>query len=208
MSVERLSWPALSKRPITWSWRLIANTQVWESPLNKSAQTAEYPGTRWWFRVGYERLREDDWRIFDAFIARLSGMSGRALLTPLHASTPRGVATGTPVVAGGGQLGRSLNTSGWTSSTPLILREGDYFSVSTLSGPELKILTTDAAADADGLATLQFAPPLRNSPVDGAAIIVTNPLCPMRLMDGDQGEMAWSSPRFGATTLEFVESWL
>jgi len=208
MSVERLTWPVLSKRPKTWSWRLVANTQVWESPLNKSTQTAEFPGVRWLFRFGYERLREDDWRVLDAFLAQLCGMSGRVLLTPMHASVPRGVATGIPVVAGGGQLGRSLNTSGWTPGTSSILRAGDYFSVATLSGPELKILTADAASDADGKATLHFNPPLRNSPVNGASIITTDPVCPMRLVDGDQGEMSSSAPRFAATTLEFVESWL
>lgn len=208
MTAERIVWPSLSKVPVSFNWRPIANTQNWPNPLNGSTQTAELPGTRWWFRCSYENLAEADWRILEAFIAQLSGMAGRVLITPLQGRAPRGVATGIPVVQGAGQLGRSLNTSGWTPSTPLILRTGDYFSVATLSGPELKILTADAASDADGKATLQFTPPLRNNPANGAAIITSNPLCPMRFMDNEQGEMAHFIPRLANATLEFVESWL
>jgi hypothetical protein len=208
MSVTRLTWPVLTARPISWSWRPIGNAQSWVSPVNGSTQTAEFPDVHWWIKVGYEKLRNDDTRVMDAFLAQLHGMAGRVLLTPLQVESRRGVATGVPVVSGADQTGRSLITSGWTASTPLILRVGDYFSVPTESGPELKIITADVASDAVGAATLAFDPPLRNSPDNGAALTVDKPLCPMGLKDSDQGEMALNSLLKGSVTLEFVERWI
>ena len=208
MTVTRLNWPSLSRRPSSWSFKPIANTQTWTSPLNSSTQTLEFPGMRWWCKCGWEKLREDDWRVFEAWVAQMRGMAGRVLMTPLQGERPRGVATGTPLVSGAGQTGRSLVTSGWTHSTPLILRIGDYFSVATASGPELKIITADAASDSSGNATLAFEPPLRNSPANGAAITTTNPVCPMRFVDNSQGETAFVNPRYESSTIELVESWL
>lgn len=208
MSVQRLNWPTLTRRHSEWSWNIVSNTQIWTSPFNKSGQTLELPGTCWWCKVGYEKLQEDDWRKVEAWRAQLRGMSGRVLVSPLHAEYPRGVATGMPVVHGAGQSGCSLATSGWTPNTPYILLTGDYFSVATLSGPELKIITTDAESDASGRATLTFEPPLRSDPLDGAAITTTEPVCSMRLVDNSQGEMALSNPRYGAFTLELTEAWL
>ncbi len=208
MSDTPLTWPVLSRRPSEWSWKLVPNTQAWTSPLNGSVQTLELPGSRWWCKIGYERLREDDWRIFSAFLARMRGMAGRVLLAPIHSETQRGAATGTPVVSGGGQTGRSLLATGWTPGAAQILRLGDYFSVPTASGPELKIITEDIASNGSGQATLKFEPPLRSAPAGGAAITVQNPVCPMRLADSQQGDMALSSMRYGSFALELVEAWL
>lgn len=203
-----IAFPTLSKRPSSWSWKLIGNTQSFSSPLTGSTQTLELPGSRWWLKFGYEKLRQDDARVFDAFLASMRGMAGRVLIAPIQAEARRGVATGTPVVIGTGQTGRSLATSGWTPSTPLILRVGDYFSVPTPSGPELKILTADAASDADGKAMLAFEPPLRGSPVNGAALNISAPVCPMRMLDVDQGELSLNAPYYSSWTGEFVEAWL
>lgn len=203
-----ITFPTLAKRPSSWSWKLIGNTQSFSSPLTGSTQTLELPGARWWLRFGYEKLRQDDARVFDAFLASMRGMAGRVLIAPIQAEARRGVATGTPVVSGTGQTGRSLVTSGWTPSTALILRVGDYFSVPTPSGPELKILTADAASDADGKATLAFEPPLRGSPVNGAAVNISAPVCPMRMLDVDQGELSLNAPYYSSWTGEFVEAWL
>jgi hypothetical protein len=208
MSIERISWPTLGKRPREWGWKLIANGSDWTSPFDSGGQTLEFPGTRWWCTISYEELRESDWRILDAWLARMRGMSGRALFPMIQAEEPRGLATGTPVVSGAAQTGRSLVTAGWTASTAGILLTGDYFSVPTDSGPELKIITADADSDADGKTTLRFEPPLRNSPASGAALTVRTPLCPMRLYDADQGQLSLSTMRRGGWTGQFVEAWI
>jgi hypothetical protein len=208
MSITRLNWPSLNRRPSEWSWKFWPLSQTWASPLSRGTQTLELPGACWWCKVGYTGVREDDWREFSAFLSQMRGMSGRVLLWPMHAEAPRGVATGSPVVAGANQTGRSLVTSGWTPSIPLILRRGDFFSVPTQSGPELKILTADAASNASGGATLAFEPPLRSAPASGAVITTTRPTCAMRFVDDSQGETAADSMRRGTFTLELVEAWL
>jgi len=203
-----ISFPVLTKRPSSWSWKLIGNAQNFTSPLTGSTQTMELPGARWWLKFGYTKLRQDDSRVFDAFLASMRGMAGRVLLNPIHTESRRGIATGIPVVDGAGQTGRTLSTSGWTPSTAGIMRTGDYFSVATASGPELKILTADAASNASEKASLMFEPPLRSTPVNGAAINVSAPVCPMRLVDADQGELALNAPYYLSWTGEFVEAWL
>ena len=208
MTVDRLTWPTLSRRPSEWTSRLWALSQTWTSPFSHSAQTLELPGASWWCKVSYDKIRESDRREMEVFLAQMRGMAGRVLLPLLQAEVQRGVATGTPVVAGAGQLGRSLATSGWTHATAQILRRGDYFSVATASGPEIKILTADAASDSAGLATLAFEPPLRSAPANGAALTLASPVCVMGFVDDNQGDMALSTLRYGSFTLEFVERWL
>lgn len=208
MSTTPISWPTLTVRPSAFSWHLLPHTQTWTSPLNGSSQTLEMPGARWVFKLPYKKMREADWRAFTAFVARLRGAAGRFYLSPLHALPARGVATGTPVVSGAGQTGASLLTSGWTPSTPQILKAGDFFHVATGSGRELKILTADATSAVDGTATLTFEPPLRGSPAANAALEIAAPSCAMRLVDDNQGQFDWAGVRYGDASVEGVEAWL
>ncbi|MHC1701487.1 MAG: hypothetical protein AB9900_10970 [Humidesulfovibrio sp.] len=208
MSVTPIAWPTLSVRPSAFTWHLLPHTQTWTSPLNGSSQTQELPGARWICKLPYRKMREDDWRAFTVFVARLRGAAGRFYLSPLHALPARGVATGTPLVYGAAQTGTSLITDGWTPSTANILRAGDYFHVATASGRELKLITADANSASDGKATLVFEPPLRASPADNAALEVTAPSCAMRLTGDDQGQFEWSGVRYGDSSVEMVEAWL
>lgn len=208
MSVTPIAWPTLSVRPSAFSWHLLPHTQTWTSPLNGGSQTLEMPGARWVFELPYTKMREDDWRAWSVFVARLRGAAGRFYLGPMHALPARGVATGTPVVYGAGQTGASLATSGWTPSTAQILRAGDFFHVATTSGRELKILTADAASASDGKATLTFEPPLRGSPAGGAALEIAAPSAVMRLVDDEQGRMEWAGVRYQNTSIRGVEAWL
>ena len=208
MSVTPIAWPTLTVRPSSFTWHLLPHSQTWTSPLNGSSQTQELPGARWICTLPYRKMREDDWRAWTAFVARLRGAAGRFYLSPLHALPARGVATGTPVVAGAGQTGASLTTSGWTNSTALILRAGDFFHVPTANGRELKIMTADANSSGTGTATITFEPPLRGSPASGAALEVAAPTTVMRLADDSQGQLEWSGVRYHDTSIECVEAWL
>ena len=101
-------------------------------------------------------------------------------LTPVH--TP-GLMAGTPVVAGGSQLGSSLNTSGWTAGTTIT--QGTIFTFSTgtavqMVHPQTRVtygkdqqfvVTADAVADTNGLCTLAISPSII---ISGAYQTVTN----------------------------------
>ena len=83
---------------------------------------------------------------------------------------PRGVATGTPVVDGADQTGRTLATSGWTPSTSGILKIGDFLKLETQA--KVYMLTADAASDGSGNALLSIEPALVSVPSDGEEVVV------------------------------------
>jgi len=166
---------------------LRANTQLFNSPLDGSVQTLERAGARWFgeFEVAPGAAADvAEWR---AKLALLSGMADRFIARDSLNTTPRGVATGTPLVDGSAQSGRTFNTKGWAINITGILLEGDYLSFINLDGfNELHIVTADVNSDGTGLAALTVEPPLRAAPTDGTAITVTNPSCEMMLVDDQQ----------------------
>ncbi len=82
-----------------------------------------------------------------------------------------GALGGSPVTAGAGQTGSSLNTSGWTAAAAPRLKKGDTFTLvgvnatNPMNGQDLGYLrrftvTADVSSDASGLATLPIYPPI------------------------------------------------
>lgn len=175
-----LTFPTLSlATPPAFEFGLVSNTQKFESPLNRTTQTLELPGARWFASFTYDNLRETDLRVLTAFLTQLRGMGGRFYLWDMSRPKPRGVATGAPVVNGASQTGSSLATSGWTANVTGILKAGDYVGFNG----ELRMVVADANSDGTGLATLSLDAPMRASPANGAAITTTKPTCKMMLTD-------------------------
>lgn len=179
-----LTFPSIT--PNRTKWGLRSNTGAFVSPLSRATQTGEYPGAAWVATLTFDNLSEADARTLAAFLAQLRGASGRFYLYDHAWQTPRGSAPGSPVVSGAGQTGASLVTSGWTPSQSGILLPGDYIGVND----ELKMVTATEDSDGAGGCTVNFEPPLRNSPSDGATITVTRPTAIMRLLDDDQASWA------------------
>jgi hypothetical protein len=75
-----------------------------------------------------------------------------------------------PSVNGAGQTGRSLITDGWPPSTT-VLYAGQFVTINN----QLLQLTSNAASNAAGQATISFAPALRTSPADNTLIEFRNP---------------------------------
>lgn len=165
---------------------LETNTQRFESPITKAVQRVLLGGGRWTVTYTIRRMRANETLAAQwiAFFLNLQGSFGAFNAYDPDRQTPRGVATGTPLVKNGSQTGSSLTTDGWTASVPGIMKAGDYFSVNG----ELKQLTADAASDGSGNATLSFKPPLRSSPADNAPLTVQRPTCTMILADDMQAK--------------------
>ena len=161
---------------------LISNTLVFVSPLNGTTQTLEFPGAKWGGVFTLPAQKRATAAAWTSFFAQLRGAAGRFYGYDPTATTPRGVASGSPLVAGASQTGNTLTTDAWPLSTTGLLLAGDYFQV----GDELKMITSTVSSNGAGEATLTFEPPLRSSPVDNAAIVYTNPKCIMRLVDDNQ----------------------
>lgn len=161
---------------------LSSNALTFQSPLNGTVQTVEFPGARWMLTASLPPMKRDTASDWQSFFAQLRGMSGRFYAGDPKGRVPRGTALGTPLVNGASQTGTSLITDGWTISQAAALKAGDYFQV----GTELKVVLATVASNGSGQATITFEPPLRASPADNAPIITSNPVCIMRMTNNDQ----------------------
>lgn len=99
---------------------------------------------------------------------------------------------GTPVVAGAGQTGNVLATSGWTAAAALRLRAGDVFTIAgvfgvnplskqTTGSPQQFVVLADFSSAADGTGSISISPAITPtgtaqnvtaSPANSAAITV------------------------------------
>jgi hypothetical protein len=198
-----LTWPTLSRKlPPQLDWSLVSNTQTFQSPLSGSVQTVEMPGARWRVSFTLSSLDAADSAALRSFLVQLRGQAGRFYLHNFARPTPRGIATGTPVVSGASQTGNTLVTSGWSNSVAGILKAGDYFSVNS----ELKMLVADASSNGSGVATLTFEPPLRSSPANGASITTNKPTATFRL-DEDTVRWVTSAPLLDTISIAATEAW-
>ncbi len=177
---------------------LIANTQTFRSPLDGTVQTLELTGARW--RASYELppMNRAQGAAWTAFLSELLGSAGRFFGFDPDARTPLGSGLGAPQVRGAGQTGKSLIVDGWTELETGLLLPGDYFEV----GGELKMVTAQVDSDSGGEAAVAFTPSLRASPVDNAALTLTNPRVTMMLSDDEQA--AWDADRASVYGISFA----
>ena len=113
-----------------------------------------------------------------AFLAQVAGYyAAGTLLSIQHQSrkTTLGVGTGTPLVKGADQTGKSLVTDGWTASQTGILKAGDLITLAAI--PWVFEVTADCNSDGatPSVATVSINPGILAgaSPADNAAIVVT-----------------------------------
>jgi hypothetical protein len=163
--------------------RLSANEIVGisQSPFTAAQQVYKYPGQFWEADVTLPPIKRADAEYWVAFLLKLNGPFGTFLLGDPLGATARGVATGTPLVNGGSQVGNELVTDGWTTSQTGILRAGDYIQIGSGATAQLYKILDDANSDGSGNATFTIWPSLRSSPSDNATIIVSSPKGVFRL---------------------------
>jgi len=158
---------------------LVAMTSAARSPFTGGQQVQDWGGRYWSYQITMARLRGRNALIMDAFLNGLGGLAGRFIFRdPAIEQT----IAGTPLVAGGAQVGSSLITDGWPNSTT-VMQIGDFFSLGAGSAMRLHQIAADVVSSASGVATLTFHPPLRSSPADNDALNVSNPGVLLRLTD-------------------------
>lgn len=99
------------------------------------------------------------------------------------------------------QTGGALHLKGLPASTDGLLLADDLAEIITPSGSQFVRTIAPLNSDAAGLGYWQFEPPLRESPADGAAVIIGTPL--MRAMLDDRN-VRWSRRHAGFMDLEFT----
>lgn len=184
------------------SWTLTYNTQSFTSDLNGAMQTAELPGARWSVSLTFGNRQDSSARTLKGFVSSLRGRAGRFWVTPSDWE-PLGNPSGTGVLASDATSGTSsIDTSGWDVSVTSLFEIGDYFEL----GGELKQVTSPASSDASGLATIEFAPPLRVGQTSGTQIRYNEPRCRMMLANDDMATFQLSAPVIYAITFDAVEA--
>lgn len=173
-----------SIREMTWTPQ--TNVAVSTSEFTGEQQVYEHQGMWWNVEVALppmERAEAEEWI---SFFLKLNGQQGTFRMGDPDGTTARGVATGTPLVNGASQTGKSLITDGWTISTTDILKAGDWIQIGDYAYKNLN----DVNSDGSGNATLDIWPRLRSSPGNNATIIVASPTSLFRLASNT---MVWNS---------------
>ncbi|WP_339774209.1 hypothetical protein [uncultured Thalassospira sp.] len=146
------------------------------SPFTFQSQVQVFQGQAWAADITLPKLRNRahaaEWA---AFFLSLNGSEGNFLMGPKDYFGPRGVATGSPVVDGAGQLGAALETSGWTAGVTGILKAGDYIGLGSEASSRMYRVLVDADSDEDGKAMLLLWPRLTASPATLAPIEIETP---------------------------------
>lgn len=167
------------------------------SPFTGSQQLFEWPGAWWRLKASLPPMVRADAERWVGFLLALRGMAGTFLVGDPLGKVARGVATGTPLVQGAGQTGKSLTTDGWTINKTGILKAGDYFQLGTGASTRLHKLVQDANSDGAGIAVLDFFPSLRESPADNAALTIASAKGTFRLASNDSGWTVDLAKRYG-----------
>ncbi len=172
------------------------------SPFSASQQVYKYTGQFWEADINLRPMNREEAEYWISFMLKLNGQYGTFLLGDPNGRTPRGVATGSPLVKGAGQTGNELITDGWTPNTTNILKAGDYIQLGSSATSRMYKVLNDVNSDGSGTATLDIYPNLRSSPNDNATIFTQNCVSVFRLASNqaawDIAEAAIYGITFGA----------
>jgi len=114
-------------------------------------------------------------------------------ITHPHRSTPKGIATGSPIVTTASQTGSSLNTSGWTFNITGILKAGDIIRIAGLHN--VFHILTDANSDGTGLSTLTIFPDIIAGKSPGASAVITANNVTIRAVIADEPQFPMASAK-------------
>jgi hypothetical protein len=159
------------------------------SPFTYAGQAHAYAGQMWQADINLPPMHEDDAEQWVAWLISLRGQLGTFLFGVPSRATPRGSAEGSPLVAGSGQTGGTLNIDGADADQATFLKAGDYIQLGTGASSTLHKVLVDAATDGAGEASLELWPHMRSSPTNNSSVVISSAKGLFRLASNEQ---AWS----------------
>jgi len=179
-----VSLPA-SPAPKDMEWAGMTVTGKIASDFTLSQETFEWPGNRWRVTVRYPAMTRGQADPIIAALISLWGI-GTLLLGPAGpGKTAKGVATGTPLVNGANQTGKTLATDGWTIEITGILKAGDFFQLGSGATSRLHMFLLNYDTHATGDLTVDLWPRIRESPADNSPIVIASPKGIFRLIGNE-----------------------
>lgn len=186
-----VTMPSLSGYVVASNFYLETNTQIFESPLNRTVQTVALAGARWRADITLRAMKKQEAAQWIAFFLQLRGMSDTFTMQDPDWRVNLGLSTGSPLVNGAGQTGNSLVVDSCPANVTNWLRPADYFQI----GDELKRVVAPVNTNGSGQATITFEPRIRVSPADNSSVIIRGAAGKFRLMDDQQ--LQWEIGRNG-----------
>lgn len=195
-----MSYPTTPK-PRTVERTSISPTFV--SKAHSGKRQARAVGSHMWkFKLDYPPMTRATFAPLDAFLVAQRGQYATFTFVLFGHESPLGIATGTPLVKGASQTGRSVTTDGWTINQTGILKAGDFIKFGGHS--KVYMITADANSDGSGNATLTIEPALMTSPSDNEAITASNvPFTCALASDSSAG--TGEAPQLYRASVELVE---
>jgi hypothetical protein len=166
-----LTMPSDPPAPQTVEWTASDIVAASLSPFTAEQQLQDWQ--QGWLEASLSMppLTQKQAQAWIAFLLALRGQLNAFMWGDPLATAPAGSGSGSPYVNGGGQTGFTLGTTGWTANAQGVLLPGDWLQVG------LRLYRTtmkNVNADASGNAVINIWPPLRESPMNGTALILTN----------------------------------
>lgn len=166
------------------------NAVIYEmSPFTFAGQAQASSGQMWQADVTLPPMKREDAEKWIAWLVSLRGQFGTFNMGDPSAATPRGVATGTPLVNGASQTGENLNIDGCTPDITGWLKAGDYIQIGSGATATLHKVLSDVDTNASGEATMSLWPHIRSAPADNATVVVSDTVGRWRLASN---ESSWS----------------
>lgn len=175
---------------------------VTPSIFTGTQQVQAFQGQWWEAEVTLTRMVRTSAAAWVAFLAKLNGQEGTFLMGDPACSTPLGSANitpGTPTVDGAGQTGNSLTIIGADAGAVEYLKAGDYIQLSSGATTRLHLVLNDVNTDSTGGATIDIWPSLRESPANGASVIVSAAKGRFRLASNDRSYDIDTAITYGIT---------
>lgn len=169
-----------------------------ESPFTGQQQAQVFQKQLWLASVEVLPLKRPEAEKYIAFLLSLNGKQGTFLMGDPSGATPRGIATGTPLLNGAHATNvNSLVTDGWTPSQTGILLTGDYVQLGTGAATRLHKVLADVNSDGAGNATFDVWPSTSAAYIDNAALTVQSCKTTFRLDDNTSGWSVTESILYG-----------
>lgn len=176
---------------------------VSKSPFTGLTNVQSWVGGDWWdASITLPQLTVKDAAVWTAFLAECRGMANVFYLTDTLHAKPHGTPHGIPVVDGvQASMSQSLATRGWRASTSRLLLPGDLLQL----GTHLHRVLNVVASDANGHASIDLWPTLREPTTDGEALTLNNPRGLFRLAENRRPILS-TETRLSAVSLKCVEA--
>ena len=134
-------------------------------------QARQIGGQYWKITATFAPLTRAQFQPIYAFIMSQRGRFESFSLSLPVIKSGLGTPTGTPLVNGASQTGRSVVTDGWNNDT-VVFKAGDFVKFS--GNDKVYMITSDIQSNGSGQATLAIEPALVASPANDEAVVAEN----------------------------------